>query len=599
MKASALGFGILLASSGLAQAQQPGFDADTFRPMPNMGDHYITNISARPTPHGQFTIGLFGGLADSQLLAVDASNERVGEILETQIAARLLASVSLWDRFELGLDVPMILSQDGDAEIQGLAQSELPQHEAGIGDIRIIPRINIFSTETMSDRTGFSLGLAVPMFLPTGDQDKYQGGGKFRFEPRLLIDAAGNMVRFSANVGYMVRDEITFRNLEVKNAINYGAALDIALGSQTWHLVPEITGAAAIAADSLDAEETPLEATGAIKFLPYDGALAIMAGGGAGIIRGFGSPDYRAFAGIEYRSIPSADPDNDGLIGDADNCPTDPEDKDGFKDTDGCPDLDNDEDGVADTADKCPLDPEDKDGFEDENGCPDPDNDGDGILDAKDKCPVEAEDKDGFEDDDGCIDADNDGDKVLDKDDKCPINAEDIDQFEDADGCPDPDNDNDGILDANDKCPLKKEVFNGVDDNDGCPDEGGKVKLTCEEIKIDGKVYFASGKSKIKRKSLGLLGEVASVLKSAKFITKMRVEGHTDDRGRDSFNKELSQKRADAVRTYLISQGVEASRLDAVGFGEERPISSNKTRKGRAENRRVQFVVVERSGECK
>ncbi|MGK0359630.1 MAG: outer membrane protein OmpA-like peptidoglycan-associated protein, partial [Bradymonadia bacterium] len=415
---------------------------------------------------------------------------------------------------------------------------------------------------------------------------------------RLLMDAAGQKVRFSANVGYMIREGTTFRNLEVKNALTYGAAFDLQLGSPKVHLVPEVTGAAAIGADSLDVEEMPMEANAALKFLPYNGALAIVVGGGAGIIRGFGAPDYRAFGGLEYRSVPSGDPDGDGLIGDADNCPNDAEDKDGFEDTDGCPDTDNDKDGVLDGKDKCPMDAEDIDNFEDADGCPDPDNDGDGLLDAADKCPIEAEDKDGFEDADGCPDTDNDKDGILDAADKCPINAEDIDKFEDEDGCPDPDNDNDGILDTADKCPLLKEVFNGVNDSDGCPDKGGRVKLTCEEIKISEKVYFDSAKAKIKKRSFDLLDEVGSVLKNAKFITLIRVEGHTDDRGRDSYNKELSQKRATSVREYLMGKGIEGARLESVGFGEERPIASNKNRKGRAQNRRVQFVVVSRSGDC-
>src|SRR5262249_30143625 len=96
------------------------------------------------------------------------------------------------------------------------------------------------------------------------------------------------------------------------------------------------------------------------------------------------------------------DPAKDGIVGAADKCANEPEDKDGFKAEDGCPDPDNDGDGIPDAADKCPNEPEDKDGFQDEDGCPDPDNDGDGIPDAVDKCPNEPEDKDGFQDDDGC-----------------------------------------------------------------------------------------------------------------------------------------------------------------------------------------------------
>ncbi|MEZ4472626.1 MAG: OmpA family protein [bacterium] len=138
-----------------------------------------------------------------------------------------------------------------------------------------------------------------------------------------------------------------------------------------------------------------------------------------------------------------------------------------------------------------------------------------------------------------------------------------------------------------------------MDDQDGCPDQGGKVKLTCEEISIGEQVFFDTNKATIRKVSFELLDQVASVLKNAKFVTKVRVEGHTDDRGKDDKNKKLSQDRAESVRKYLIDKGISADRLEAVGYGEERPIASNKTAAGRQQNRRVAFTVTERSGDCK
>ncbi len=244
------------------------------------------------------------------------------------------------------------------------------------------------------------------------------------------------------------------------------------------------------------------------------------------------------------------------------------------------------------------MDPEDKDGFEDADGCPDPDNDKDGIEDTADKCPNRAEDKDGFEDADGCPDFDNDQDTVLDAEDKCPNTPEDQDGYQDEDGCPDPDNDKDGIPDLKDECPLMPETVNKYQDEDGCPDSSpkAKVQVTKHYIKIKGKVHFATGKAKIKRKSFKLLVEVATVLKRYPKITKLRIEGHTDSRGSASSNKRLSDARAKAVRAFLIDAGVAADRLVAVGYGEERPKASNKTRKGRAENRRVDFYILEYDG---
>jgi outer membrane protein OmpA-like peptidoglycan-associated protein len=338
------------------------------------------------------------------------------------------------------------------------------------------------------------------------------------------------------------------------------------------------------------------------------------------------------------------DKDGDGVTDDVDKCPDQPEDKDGFQDDDGCPDLDNDNDGVLDAKDKCPNEA----GPLETLGCPVHDKDGDGIPDDKDKCPDQPEDKDGFQDDDGCIDVDNDedgipdaldkcpndfgplsnkgcpvkdrdGDGVPDDKDKCPDQPEDKDGFQDDDGCPDPDNDSDGIPDKQDKCPDKT----GPAENDGCPDvdtdgdgipdrldkcpkdfgvkeENGCAKqyklvvVKRDRIEIKKQIKFKTGSGTIiGKESFDVIAEVAQALKDNPQIKKLRVEGHTDSVGNDAANLKLSQKRADSVMSALLKQGIDPGRLEAVGFGETRPIASNGTASGRAENRRTEFNVVE------
>ena len=225
-----------------------------------------------------------------------------------------------------------------------------------------------------------------------------------------------------------------------------------------------------------------------------------------------------------------------------------------------------------------------------------PDKDEDGIPDAKDKCPMEPEDKDGFQDMDGCPDPDNDNDQVPDQFDDCPLAPEDMDKFKDEDGCPDPDNDNDGILDADDKCPSEPETINGYKDEDGCPDKGkAQVVIQENKIVITKKVFFATNKAKIQRKSYSILNQVALVLKTNPQIKGVRIEGHTDSRGSKTRNTALSQSRAEAVQGFLIGKGVEAGRLFAIGFGPEKPIANNKTAAGRADNRRVEFIILEQA----
>jgi len=296
---------------------------------------------------------------------------------------------------------------------------------------------------------------------------------------------------------------------------------------------------------------------------------------------------------ISFLAPKEGDRDGDGFMDHKDGCPDDPEDFDGFEDDDGCPEKDNDKDGIADVVDKCPMDPEDKDGFQDEDGCPDNDNDKDGIVDASDKCPMDPEDKDGYEDADGCPDPDNDKDGLADTVDSCPMEPEDKDGFEDDDGCPDPDNDKDKIADLVDKCPMDPEDYDGDEDTDGCPDLYKLVVVTKDKIEIKEKIFFAFNKAIIQKKSFALLDDVARVLVDNPGM-KIRIEGHTDSRGKDAFNKKLSDARAKSVREYLVKKGIAAGRMDAIGYGEERPIDTNLTEEGRANNRRVEFFIVDR-----
>ena len=299
----------------------------------------------------------------------------------------------------------------------------------------------------------------------------------------------------------------------------------------------------------------------------------------------------------KHKGCPPPDKDGDGFLDDEDKCPEKPEDFDGYQDNDGCPeeeDADSDNDGILDRDDRCPTDPEDKDGFKDDDGCPDRDNDADGVPDTTDKCPTLAEDRDGFEDNDGCPDLDNDQDGFQDDVDKCPNDKEDRDQFEDEDGCPDLDNDKDGIKDSDDRCPMQPETINGVTDEDGCPDKKYTlIKVTKERIEISQKVRFKTGRSKVLKASFEMLDQVADAIVTNK-IGKVLVEGHTDDVGAASTNMRLSQKRADAVRDYLVGKGVSADVLDAIGFGETRPLEDARTRAARAKNRRVEFKIIER-----
>ena len=245
--------------------------------------------------------------------------------------------------------------------------------------------------------------------------------------------------------------------------------------------------------------------------------------------------------------------------------------------------VDRDGDGIPDEIDKCPTDPEDKDGFQDEDGCPDRDNDNDGVADDADKCPFEPEDKDDYQDSDGCPDEDNDGDGLADKDDMCPTQP----GPQENKGCPDKDRDGDTVVDRLDKCPDEP----GPPDNEGCPKKLTLVELKEDKIEIKQKIFFATGRANILPRSFPLLNEVVEVLKAHPNL-RIRIEGHTDIRGGRLYNLRLSEARAASVRRYLIEHGIEPERLESKGYGPDQPIASNRTAAGREQNRRVEFMII-------
>ena len=230
---------------------------------------------------------------------------------------------------------------------------------------------------------------------------------------------------------------------------------------------------------------------------------------------------------------------------------------------------DTDKDGIPDNKDACP----EVAGLKEFNGCPD--TDGDGIPDKDDACPEVA----GPKQFNGCPDTDGDG--IADKDDKCP----DVAGPAENGGCPWPDTDGDGVLDKDDLCP---EVA-GPASNKGCPEPDEKEQKQLNQYAKT--ILFDTGKATIKFQSAEVLNQILNVLKKYP-NSRFRIEGHTDSVGKKAKNMILSQNRADAVKVYLIQGGIDASRLESQGFGPEKPIASNKNKKGRELNRRVEINLI-------
>jgi outer membrane protein OmpA-like peptidoglycan-associated protein len=293
----------------------------------------------------------------------------------------------------------------------------------------------------------------------------------------------------------------------------------------------------------------------------------------------------------EFMGCP--DKDGDHIQDSEDKCP----DVAGTKELKGCPDRDGD--GITDLEDDCPDDK----GLAEFKGCPD--KDGDKIMDKDDECPDDAglaeflgcPDRDGDKTPDkydACPDIagpkeykgcpDKDGDTVLDKDDQCPDVAGAVENK----GCPWPDTDKDGVVDREDDCPTVP----GLKELKGCPPA---PVLKAEEQKILERAFasleFATGKDVIKKVSYPSLIELAALMKEHASDWTLRLSGHTDNQGNADKNMILSEKRAKAVKKYLVARGVKADKILTEWFGQTVPIADNTTEAGRQKNRRVEMKV--------
>jgi outer membrane protein OmpA-like peptidoglycan-associated protein len=517
-------------------------------------------------------------------------------IVEHQLTANVGLSIGLFDRLVIygGLPVTLLLEGQTDPVLDVLG---VPRAEgAGLADAYLGARLRLFGEAADAG----ALALQVTATFPTSDvpgTSSYRGDPFLTVHPELVAEVRPGSARIVLNVGARFREETgsATGNLAFGHELTYGVGFGIPMWTDTddrTHLdaLAQIYGDTAFARFG-ERDGTALEATAGIRLF-HNSGLVLGLAGGPGLARGFGSPDLRAILMIGWvtpRELPGpVDRDGDGLFDPDDGCPDEPEDPDAFEDSDGCPDPDNDADGILDGNDSCPNEPETVNGFEDTEGCPDevPDTDGDGLRDDVDQCITEPEDFDGFEDENGCPDPDNDADGVLDPSDRCVMEPGPATNQ----GCPDPDRDSDTVVDRLDNCPDEP----GTVEHHGCV-APQRVVLEGNHIEILEMVFFRTNGDQILARSNALLLNVAAVLNAHPEIPRVIVEGHTDSRGRHDRNLALSERRAQSVVRFLVERGgVSPDRLEAHGYGPDRPIVPDATTAAEhAQNRRVAFVIPE------
>lgn len=493
------------------------------------------------------------------------------EIVSDLFALDVLASYT-FRRLRVGLDVPLYLVTAG-RDLSGGGR---------LGDIGLDLKY------VALDPASRPVGLAATgrILVPAGGAAAAVGSGGFGMELGLAGSRAFGPWTVAANLGHRGVPEVELENIAwgshltfragVSRAVNDGAGVSLELG-----------GASVYSSFLSDPSSSPVEGMLGGWYRVGEGAVARL-GVGTGLTPGIGSPVARVIGSVAFEPREIRDADRDGIVDRQDACRDVPEDVDAFEDTDGCPEPDNDHDGVADVEDGCPNAPEDHDRWQDEDGCPD-------MLTAIDLEVVDAAGgpipgvRVGFGDARGASGM----------------------HLESAAGvfafsavAPDWVPLAESIVVANGP-PLKvtrimKPETTGVTLlAEVLPPARvvlppARVVITREKLEILDRVFFDTNRSTIKTISHPLLDEVTRILLDHPEIQKLRIEGHTDSRGKEAANLTLSSGRAAAVMAYLVKGGVAADRLSAIGLGESRPVDTLETEAAWEKNRRVEFVIERR-----
>ena len=574
---------LALATAAHSAAAQ-GIALNRFDPAP-AGDRMFGVPSPFAAGHLTPHLMLMADYAHNPLvLRYASSGDSLGAVVSSQLYLHLNGSLSLWDRININVDVPMALFQDGESPTVGNATFASPS-KVQFGDLRLGLRVRLFGDY----HDAFQAGVGGYVWLPTAPAGSFVGNGKVHGLPQAIIGGrVAERFIYSAAIGPEIRADEVISGTNLGSQLKWGAGVGVLL-LDNRHLQLNVEASGGVTFREVQKRTTNLELLAGARYRVIDD-LEIGAGAGPGLTSGVGTPDFRGVLMIAYTPEQTLDRDRDGIRDNDDACPDDAGAPSDDPKKHGCPlPADRDGDGVVDGDDACPDvkgvasdDPK-------KHGCP-PDRDGDGILDPDDACPDDKGPADANPKRHGCPDRDGDG--ILDKDDACP----DVKGVPDADpkkhGCPPPvDTDGDKILDPEDACPNEKGVRDADPKKHGCPKA---VRVSETEIFILEQVQFDTAKATIKKVSDTLLDEVAGVLKEHQEILKIEVQGHTDNRGSAAGNKTLSQQRADAVVKALIKRGVAKGRLIAKGYGQDKPVATNDTDAGRQQNRRVQFTILEK-----
>jgi outer membrane protein OmpA-like peptidoglycan-associated protein len=553
-------------------------------------------------------------------------------IIAHQLYAHVDLAGSFLDRVLITASLPVDLFEQGNA-IAGVSPISAP----AVSDPRIGAKVRLYGQHYASP---FAISISTDVWIPINTFSNpppfpaQVGESGVRVLPKVILGGLVRSIMWSFVAGFYYRPNASVGGLApgfdntAGSELQFGAAIAYADIERRFAVGLESMFHTVVLGNQAFLQQT----TGLEVLLGahYNVARLFQIGvaGGIGALRDPGTPDARVLLRLAYAPMRKgwpklSDGDGDGVPDRDDLCPEEPQGSLPDPDRLGCPLPDRDGDGVTDAQDLCPDEPQGANPDPKRLGCPIHDRDGDGVVDAEDLCPDEPQGPNPDPNRRGCPDKDSDGDGVLDSKDQCKDVPAGPNPDPDRPGCPDKDSDGDGVFDSKDQCkdvpagsnpdpdrpgcPLSDRDHDLVPDKvDACPDQPGApspdpkrngcpglVEVKNGMIVILQQVFFATGKDIILPKSFKVLDAVADVLKQVQTIKRVAIEGHTDDKGKADYNRDLSDRRAKSVMAYVISHGIDASRLEAHGYGPDRPVVPNSDEKNRALNRRVDFRIVD------
>jgi OOP family OmpA-OmpF porin len=523
-------------------------------------------LSPKTRVYGSTTLGyVLNPLRASTVAGDEGVRAKMENLIQHQLISYFSGGIEIAQRASIGLTLPVAWVQaGGDVPIPGSRPPPPSIFPVDTGtalyDVALEGRVLLYDDA----RQQLRLGLGGALFIPAGTFSRAGSDNTLTFYAYAALEKAFGPLLLVGSLGPHFRPlrgiDGSDSRLDVGSEIRINAAAFLDL-HERFRVGGELNGMLGIAEDEagsstfFDPPATPWEWLGSARMLLGAGNRTYArASVGTRFTNGYGAPDLRVMVSLGHWAL--------------------------FDDL-----MPEDTTHVRFSGDRRAV----------EKPEPDKDTDGDGFPDAIDVCPQQAEDGQDPFPADGCpVTSDRDGDGIVDIQDKCPDDPEDRDQLQDTDGCPEKDADGDGVLDVRDACPMVPGIEQGDPKRDGCAAKAPR-KLVVEaekgELRLLEPVQFETATADLKQVSFPLLDEVVGVMTDAPEI-HLAIYGHTDSRGSQAYNRELSQRRAQSVVKYLVSKGIAPERLQARGFGPDKPIASNDTPEGQAANRRVEFKIV-------